>query len=134
MYARPPRMLGICATRVVPLPSGASHLPVIVQPAPTANGVRTLSFGLLSLNGAPKKPQTTGPFVAGVTAGPAWMCAAVRLSLGSGVCAPVQSMLDTVTVILRVFNISSSTKEAVPKAAGRAAPPVVVGVMTGGTS
>ena len=34
-----------CAASVVPLPSGASHLPVNVPPTPPAVGVATASFG-----------------------------------------------------------------------------------------
>ena len=52
---------------MVPLPSGASHLPLNVPPTPLVKGVFDASFGLLSLNGAPKKPQTTGPFTPGAT-------------------------------------------------------------------
>lgn len=72
IYEFPERILGNCAVSVVPLPSGASHLPVTVPPTPVVNGVTTVSFGLLSLNGAPKKPHTT-PALAVVAVGDAWM-------------------------------------------------------------
>ena len=55
----------------MPTIPGAVGFPLIVPPTPVANGVKTTSFGLLSLNGVPKNPQTTGPLVVGVTAGPA---------------------------------------------------------------
>jgi len=71
MYEWPVRIFGNWAAKVVPFPSGASHLPLIVPPTPVANGVITTSLGLLSLNGDPKNPQTTGPFVVGVTVGAA---------------------------------------------------------------
>ena len=85
-----------------------------------ANGVNEKSFGLLSLNGAPKKPHTTGPLVVGVTAGPAWMWALPRLSLMSAVCVPVTSILKIVAV--NVMNVAalSMKKLAVPNDAGRA--------------
>src|SRR3712207_4078461 len=90
MYARPSRRLASCASSVVFCPSGASHLALTSAPTPTENGVTRESFGLLSLKGVPMKPQTTGPLVLGVTFGPAWMCALVRLSLASfGDCEPV---------------------------------------------
>ena len=92
MYEWPVRMFGNCAFSVVLLPSGASHLPLIVPPTPVENGLTTTSLGLLSLNGVPKNPQTTGALVVGVTVGLAWMCAAIRLSLRSGVCPPVKSI------------------------------------------
>src|SRR6187402_2178986 len=109
-------MLASCAVSVVLLPSPISHLPLNVPPTPVAKGVTTASFGLLSLNGAPKKPHTTGPLVVGVTSGPAWMWASPRLSLMSfGVCVPVTSMLKIV----------------VPNDAGRGWPPAVVGTVGG---
>src|SRR5689334_9034757 len=70
MYALPAKILGSCAARVVLLPSGKSHLPVKVPPTPLAKGVTVASFGLLSLKGEPKNPQTTG-FAAGGEFGPA---------------------------------------------------------------
>src|SRR5918993_2978402 len=91
-------MLGSCAASVVLLPSGRSHLPLNTPPTPVAKGVTTASFGLLSLNGAPKNPHTTPALVVGVTVGDAWMCAATRLSFASGVCDPVTSMLKIVAV------------------------------------
>ena len=113
------------------LPSGVSHLPLIVPPTPLANGVLTTSGGMLSLNGLPKKPQTTGPLVAGVTAGPAWMWAAVRLSFASlRLRAGEVDVVDRggkrhgVSAVLRL-------KVAVPKDAGLRAPPVVVGFVGG---
>src|SRR3982751_2426633 len=75
MYERPARMFGNCAVSVVPLPSGKSHLPLNVPPTspdPVGNGLTTLSLGLLSLNGVPKNPQTTGALEPGTAVGPAW--------------------------------------------------------------
>src|SRR6266550_3569255 len=66
-------MLSSCAVSVVPLPSGASHLPLMFAPTPEPNGVTIASFGLLSLKGVPMKPQTTGPFTPGATDAPAWI-------------------------------------------------------------
>ena len=109
------------------LPSGRSHLPLKVPPTPVLNGVNEKSFGLLSLNGAPKKPHTTGPLVVGVTSGPAWMWAATRLSLTSAVCVPVTSMLKIVAVNVMNVIASSMKKLAVPNDAGRGAPAAVVG-------
>lgn len=60
-------MVDNCAVSVVPLPSGASHLLLIVPLTPVAKGVITTSLGLLSLSGVLKKPHTTGPFVVGWT-------------------------------------------------------------------
>src|SRR6266849_1746016 len=131
MYARCERMLGNCAASVVPLPSGASHFPLNVPPTPVANGVNTKSLGLLSLNGAPKNPHTTGPLVVGVTAGPAWMCAATRLSFTSAVCEPVTSILKIVAVNVIEVMASLMKKFAVPKDAGRGAPVVKVGTVGG---
>ena len=54
-------MLGSCAARVVSLPS--AQVPLAAERAADAGGERRdheQSFGLLSLNGVPKKPQTTG--------------------------------------------------------------------------
>src|SRR5438270_6671494 len=126
-------MFGNCAASVVPLPSGASHLPENVPPTPDESGVNTWSFGLLSLNGEPKKPQTTGPLTPGATDAPAWMCAAIRSSFVSAVCELVMSMLLTVVVIVMAVCAALRRNLAVPKEAGRAAPVVVVGVV-GGTS
>src|SRR5947209_1779227 len=126
-------MFGNCAASVVPLPSGASHLPVNVPPTPDENGAKVWSFGLLSLKGEPKKPQTTGPLTPGATDAPAWMCAASRSSLVSAVCVLVMSMLLTVAVIVMAVCAALRRNLAVPKEAGRAAPVVVVGVV-GGTS
>src|SRR4051794_36552045 len=61
------------------------------------------------------------------------MCAAIRLSLVSAVWVPVQSMLNTVTIIVIEGVVSFSTKLAEPNEAGRAVPVDVVGVV-GGTS
>src|SRR5438552_15201557 len=117
MYACPDKMFGNCAVSVVLLPSGKSHFPLIVTPTPVANGCATTSFGLLSLNGEPKNPQTTGPLVVGVTVGEAWICAATRLSLMSALCEPVKSRLKTVaenviaviaSLILNVANPNDS--------------------------
>src|ERR1041384_4254834 len=126
-------MLSSCAANVVLLPSGASHLPLTLPPTPEPNGVTTASFGLLSLNGVPMKPQTTGPFTPGATEAPAWMCALVKLSLVSAVCEPVKSMLLTVAVIVMAVSPAIKKKCAVPYEAGRRAPPVVIGLV-GGTS
>src|SRR5436190_9437674 len=124
-------MLGSCAVRVVPLPSPRSHLPLKVPPTPVANGVNEKSLGLLSLNGDPKKPHTTGPFTVGVTSGPAWMWAATRLSLTSGVCVPLTSMLKIVAVNVMKVDVASMKKLAVPNDAGRGWPPTVVGTVGG---
>src|SRR6187455_3051413 len=125
-------VLASCAVSVVLLPSPISHLPLNVPPTPVAKGVTTASFGLLSLNGAPKKPHTTGPLVVGVTAGPAWMWALPRLSLTSfGVCVPVTSMLKIVAVNVMNVDALSMKKLAVPNDAGRGWPPAVVGTVGG---
>lgn len=71
IYERPPRIFDTWAVNVVLLPSGASHFPLIVPPTPVEKGFTTTSLGLLSLNGVPKNPQATGPFVVRVTLGPA---------------------------------------------------------------
>lgn len=71
MYERPSKMFDTCAVKVVLFPSGASHFPLIVPPTPAEKGVTTTSLGLVSLNGTPKNPQATGPFVFRVTLGPA---------------------------------------------------------------
>ena len=42
-----------------------------MPPTPVGNGWKTTSLGLLSLNGVPKNPHTTGPLVVGVTVGAA---------------------------------------------------------------
>ena len=124
-------MFGSCAVSVVPFPSGKSHFPLIVPPTMFAKGATTTSFGLLSLKGLPKKPQTTPALVAGVTVGDAWMCAAIRLSFVSAVCDPVKSMLkmDAAKAIevIALFN----TNKAVPKDAGLGSPPLVVGIVGG---
>src|SRR5438270_10966631 len=126
-------MFGNCAASVVPLPSGASHLPENVPPTPLEKGVNTWSLGLLSLKGEPKKPQTTGPLTPGATDAPAWMCAAIRLSFVSAVCEPVMSMLLTVAVNVMAVCALLKRNLAVPKEAGLAPPVEVVGVV-GGTS
>src|SRR5215211_5675533 len=131
MYARPARRLASWSASVVPLPSGASHLQLKVPPTPEAKGVTTESFGLLSLKGVPMKPQTTGPFTPGATVGPAWMCAFVRLSLVSAVCAPVKSMLLTFPDTDSAVWAGLNTKRAVPYEDGRRKPPVVVGFVGG---
>src|SRR5215210_2256071 len=131
MYARPARRLSSCAASVVPLPSGASHLPLNVPPTPEATGVVTASLGLLSLKGAPMKPQTTGRVAGGGTVALAWMCALVRLSLVSAVCEPVKSMLLTVAVTVSAVCAALNWRRAVPNDAGRAAPVVVVGTAGG---
>jgi hypothetical protein len=102
-------MFGNCAGRVVPFPSGTSHLPLIVPPTPVLNGVVTTSLGLLSLNGEPKKPQTTPAVPPGTTVGLAWMWAATKLSLVSGLCDPVKSMLKIVAV--NVIDVMASFAE-----------------------
>src|SRR6187402_3600858 len=107
-------MFGSCAASVVLLPSAASHLPLTVPPTPLANGVTTTSLGLLSLNGAPMKPQTTGRFCPGVAGTPAWMCALPRLSLTSALCEPVKSMLKTVALNVIAVCASFSVNVAVP--------------------
>src|SRR5262245_54488883 len=124
-------MFGNCSVSVVPLPSSKSHLPLIVPPTPVANGVFTTSFGLLSLNGLPKNPQTTPTLVVGVTVGEAWMWAATRLSLVSGVCVPVKSMLKIVAVNIRAVIASFRVKIAVPNDAGLGARVVNVGTVGG---
>src|SRR5437016_2037774 len=121
------------AAKVVLLPSGASHFPLIVPPTPEAKGVFTTSFGLLSLNGVPKNPQTTGPLTPGATVGPAWTCAAIRLSLASADCAPVKSILLTVAVNVIASWVLLIENVATPYEPGRAVPPEVVGFV-GGTS
>src|SRR5437763_14481036 len=133
MYARPARIFGNRAASVVPLPSGESHLSVKVPPTPPAVGVRTWSSGLLSLNGLPKKPQTTPPLTPGWTLAPAWMCAAIRLSLVSLVCVPLTSILLIVAVILMAVSAALIWNRAVPNERGREPPPAAVGVV-GGTS
>src|SRR5262249_43176159 len=124
-------MFGNCAVSVVPLPSGESHLPLNVPPTPVANGVNTKSFGLLSLNGAPKNPHTTPALVVGVTVAEAWMCAAIRLSFTSAVCEPVTSMLKIVAVNVMAVIASFRVKIAVPNDAGLGAPVVNVGTVGG---
>ena len=131
MYARPSLRFANCAANVVPLPSGGSHLPLIVPPTPEANGVFTTSLGLLSLSGAPKKPQTTGPLTPGATDGPACMWAATKLSFVSAVCEPVKSRLLIVAVNVICVCAVFMLKVAVPKDAARRAPPVVVGFVGG---
>src|SRR5437763_16124222 len=126
-------MFGNCAASVVPLPSGASHLPENVPPTPDESGVNTWSFGLLSLNGLQKKPQTTGPLTPGATDAPAWMCAAVKLSFVSAVCEPVMSMSLIVAFIVIAVSAPLMPKCAVPNEFGLRAPPVKVGFV-GGTS
>src|SRR5687768_15573473 len=127
-------MLGNCAVSVVLLPSRASHLPLIVPPTPVEKGVVTTSLGLLSFNGVPKKPQTTGPFVVGVTAGPAWIWAPIKLSLVSAVCVPVKSILNTVAENAMAVMAVFSVKVAVPNDAGLGLPVEVVVGMAGGFS
>src|SRR2546426_1218400 len=131
MYDRPSRIFANCAASVVPLPSGASHLPLMTPPTPVPNGVFTTSLGLLSLNGLPKKPQTTGPLVVGVTVALAWMCAAIRLSLVSVVCEPVKSILLTVAVNVIDVCVALKRNRALPDDAGLAPPVDVVGVVGG---
>src|SRR5437588_1558962 len=126
-------MLGNCAARVVLLPSGASHLSVKVAPTPPAVGVTTWSSGLLSLNGLPKKPQTTPPLTPGCTLAPAWICALARLSLVSLVCDPPTSMLLIVAVMLMAVSAALIWNRAVPNERGREPPPAAVGLV-GGTS
>src|SRR2546426_5997414 len=133
MYARPARILGNCAARVVLFPSGASHLSVKVPPTPPAVGISTWSSGLLSLNGLPKKPQTTPPLTPGWTLAPAWMCAAIRLSLVSAVCVPLTSILLIVAVMLMAVSAALIWNRAVPNERGREPPPAAVGFV-GGTS
>src|SRR6185436_18740038 len=124
-------MLANCAPSVVPLPSAASHLPLIVPPTPIAKGVITTSLGLLSLNGAPKNPQTTPAVVVVVTVAEAWIWAATRLSLISAVCVPVKSILNIVAVNVIAVCASFSTNNAVPNDAGLGAPPTSVGTVGG---
>src|SRR5437667_12616429 len=131
MYARPARILGNCAARVVLLPSGASHLSVKVAPTPPAVGVTTWSSGLLSLNGLPKKPQTTPPLTPGCTLAPAWICAAARLSLVSLVCDPPTSMLLIVAVMLMAVSAALLWHRAVPNERRREVPPAAVGSLGG---
>src|SRR5207244_600138 len=131
MYERPARILPNCAAKVVPLPSGGSHLPLNVPPTPVANGVETASLGLLSLNGMPKNPQTTGPFVVGVTPGPAWMWAFPKLSFVSAVWEPVTSILKIVAVNVICGIASFNTNVAIPNDAGLGAPVVRVGTVGG---
>src|SRR5215467_4059812 len=112
-------MFGNCAVSVVLFPSGRSHLPLNVPPTPVENGVMVISFGLLSLNGLPKKPHTTEAFTPG---GPgAWICAAIRLSLVSAVCEPVTSILKMVAVNVIDVMASLMKKLAVPNGVGRGA-------------
>src|SRR5258705_2368684 len=59
------------------------------------------------------------------------MCAAIRLSLTSAVCEPVTSMLKIVAVNVMDVIASLMKKEAVPKDAGRGAPPTSVGFVAG---
>src|ERR1043166_4775998 len=92
-------------------------------------GVTTASFGLLSLNGLPMNPHTTGPFTPGMTLGPAWMWALVRLSLVSAVWAPVKSMLLAVAVTVIAVEPALMAKWAVPNDAFRRAPPDSVGLV-----
>src|SRR5262245_19793677 len=125
MYDLPLRILSSCAPNVVLLPSGASHFPVNVPPTPVANGVSVISFGLLSLNAAPKKPHT--PPAVGITVAPAWICAATRLSKVSAVCDPVTSILKIVAVNDIAVRASFNMNVATPKDAGRGAPVEVVG-------
>src|SRR4051794_436577 len=124
-------MLFSWAVRVVLFPSGVSHLPLNTPPTPVAKGVTTWSFGLVSLKGVPKKPQTTGAVTPGGAG--AWIWATVRLSFGSAVWDPVTSMLKMVAVKVMAVRASFSTKFAVPKEAGRGASVAVVGLV-GGTS
>src|SRR5262249_44518612 len=106
-------------------------------PTPVAKAVQSLFGAKLkpgesrSLKGEPKKPQTTGN-VAPAT-GPAWMCAAVRSSLGTpGVWLPVKSMLNTVTEKLRAVPVSSRINVAVPNDSGLEAPSPAPGPVVGG--
>ena len=131
MYECPDRMFCNCAASVVPLPSGASHLPLKVPPTPTENGVKTKSLGLLSLKGAPKNPQTTPALVVGVTVAEACMCAAVKLSLTSGVCEPVTSILKIVALNVMAVMASFRVNVAVPNDAGLEPPVLVVGFVGG---
>src|SRR5882672_3225228 len=131
MYAWPLRIFGNCAVRFVLFPSGKSHFPRIVPPTPVANGVLTTSFGLLSLNGAPKNPQTTEPLVVGVTVGDAWTCAAVRLSLISALCVPVKSMLKIVAEKVIAVFASLIVNVAKPNDSGLKPAVVVVGCVAG---
>src|SRR5437868_8281390 len=59
------------------------------------------------------------------------MWAATRLSLASADCAPVKSMLLIVAVKVICVCPAFMLKVAVPKDAGRRAPPVVVGFVGG---
>src|SRR4051794_4810150 len=122
-------MLGIWAVRVVLLPSLRSHLPVIVPPTPVVEGVTTTSLGLLSLNGEPKKPQTTPAVCGGVKLGSldAWMCAATRLSFTSADWAPGRSIPVTVALIVMEGCAALSTNVAVPDEL-RGTPALVVGL------
>src|SRR5688572_16646210 len=120
MYDRSFKMLGSCAVSVVFWPSGAFHVAWKRPPTPVAKGVTTPSLGLLLLNGVPWKPQTT-PAV-GLIVAPAWMCALVRLSLGSGVCEPVTSMLLMVASIVICDPSALRMNRAVPNDAGRGWP------------
>src|SRR5438046_1633021 len=124
-------MLPSCASSVVLLPSGRSHLPLNTPPTPVEKGVTRASLGLLSLNGEPKNPQTTGPFVVGVTKGPAWICATVRLSFGSGVCDPVTSILKIVDEKVIAVIASFKSNVAVPNDAGLGPPVLSVGFVGG---
>src|SRR5262245_65958321 len=103
----------------------------MIPPTPFWKGTETTSFGLLSLKGLPKKPQTTPTFLVGVTVGDAWMCAAVRLSFASAVCDPVKSILKMGAVkvieVIALFNV----KTAAPNDAGLGSPPLVVGIVGG---
>lgn len=133
MYEWSDRMFGNCALSVVLLPSSASHLPLIAPPTPVENGVTRTSGGLLSFNGAPKNPHTTCALVVGATVGEAWMCATVRLSLMSGDCKPVKSMLKIVAENVMAVIALFSANVAVPNDAGLGLPVEVVGI-TGGFS
>src|SRR4029450_5278272 len=107
-----------------------SHFPVINPPTPEENGKIIMSLGLLSLNGLPKKPHTTGALVVGVRPGIAGMCAATRLSFGSAVCVPVKSMPTTAAkndmAVMAWFNVKTAAPDEI-----LAAPVLVVGTVGG---
>src|SRR3954452_6628129 len=124
-------MFGSCAVSVVLFPSGASHFVLTVPPTPVEKGVTTVSVGMVSLNGIPMKPQTTGAATPGGAG--AWMWAFVRLSFRSGVWDPVKSILKMVASTVIAVIASFSTKVAVPKDAGLGSPVEVVKT-GGGTS
>jgi hypothetical protein len=86
------------------------------------NGVTTVSLGIVLLKGVPINPQTTGEFVVGVNAGDAWICAFVRLSLGSAVWLPPKSILKIEAFIVIAVILSLMTNTAVPNEVGRGWP------------